>query len=80
MYNVGGQIGGDSDLSPQGWKYAQALPALIKENVGEDANLEVCSPSLYARNRLIDRSGHQLCNGQCRLDHTSISRKRHGNR
>ena len=40
MYNVGGQIGGDSDLSPQGWKYAQALPALIKENVGEDANLE----------------------------------------
>ena len=50
MYNVGGQIGGDSDLSPQGWKYAQALPALIKENVGEDANLEVCSPSLYAWN------------------------------
>jgi hypothetical protein len=41
MYNVGGQIGGDSDLSPQGWKYAQALPALIKENIGEDANLEV---------------------------------------
>ena len=50
MYNVGGQIGGDSDLSPQGWKYAQALPALIKENVGEDANLEVCSPSSYTRN------------------------------
>jgi 6-phosphofructo-2-kinase/fructose-2,6-biphosphatase 2 len=43
MYNVGGQIGGDSDLSPQGWKYAQALPALIKENVGEDANLEASS-------------------------------------
>lgn len=44
MYNVGGQIGGDSDLSPQGWKYAQALPALIKENVGEDANLEARLP------------------------------------
>jgi 6-phosphofructo-2-kinase/fructose-2,6-biphosphatase 2 len=35
MYNVGGQIGGDSDLSPRGWEYARALPDLIKKNIGE---------------------------------------------
>ena len=56
MYNVGGQIGGDSDLSPQGWKYAQALPALIKENVGEDANLEA-SCRLLDTSKCIDQIG-----------------------
>ncbi|WVO21152.1 uncharacterized protein IAS62_002458 [Cryptococcus decagattii] len=34
MYNVEGKIGGDSDLSPRGWEYARALPALIKDNIG----------------------------------------------
>lgn len=45
MYNVEGKIGGDSDLSPQGYKYAHALPALVKDNVG-DLPLEVseCYP------------------------------------
>ena len=56
MYNVGGQIGGDSDLSPQGWKYAQALPALIKENVGEDANLEA-SCRFSHRSKSTDQTG-----------------------
>lgn len=35
-----GKIGGDSLLSPQGMKYAEALPVLIKENIG-DAPLTV---------------------------------------
>jgi len=35
MHNVGGMIGGDSPLSPQGEKYAAALPALVLENVGD---------------------------------------------
>lgn len=81
MYNVGGQIGGDSDLSPRGWKYAEALPALIKENVGEDANLEVSNLAQGDEFRsLCDRSGPLLSSGQCRLDLSSISRKRPGSR
>lgn len=35
MYNVEGRIGGDSDLSPRGSRYAQALPNLIRDNVGD---------------------------------------------
>ncbi|WRT70241.1 uncharacterized protein IL334_007236 [Kwoniella shivajii] len=45
MYNVSGAIGGDSDLSPQGWKYAEALPALIRDNIG-DGPLEVWTSTL----------------------------------
>lgn len=30
-----GKIGGDSLLSPRGAQYADALPALIKDNIGE---------------------------------------------
>lgn len=42
-YNLEGKIGGDSLLSPQGEKYAAALPQLIKERVG-DVPLTVSSP------------------------------------
>ncbi|KZT56982.1 bifunctional 6-phosphofructo-2-kinase/fructose-2,6-bisphosphate 2-phosphatase [Calocera cornea HHB12733] len=36
MFNVQGKIGGDSDLSPRGKKYAKALPGLIHDIVGND--------------------------------------------
>ena len=42
MYNVEGKIGGDSDLSPRGKEYAKALPALVKDNIG-DGPLEASS-------------------------------------
>lgn len=45
MHNVGGMIGGDSPLSPQGEKYAAALPALVLENVG-DHPLQVSKASM----------------------------------
>ncbi|KAK8853184.1 hypothetical protein IAR55_003886 [Kwoniella newhampshirensis] len=45
MYNVEGKIGGDSDLSPNGWRYAQSLPALVKDNIG-DGPLEVWTSTL----------------------------------
>ncbi|KAJ7116434.1 6-phosphofructo-2-kinase-domain-containing protein [Mycena epipterygia] len=35
QYNVEGKIGGDSLLSPRGMEYAKALPALIKDNIGD---------------------------------------------
>lgn len=35
-----GKIGGDSLLSPRGMQYAEALPALIMDNIG-DAPLTV---------------------------------------
>lgn len=35
MYNLMGKIGGDSDLSPRGKRYALALPKLIKDNLGD---------------------------------------------
>lgn len=34
-YNVSGKIGGDSNLSERGRKYAAALPKLIKDNIGD---------------------------------------------
>ena len=40
QYNVEGKIGGDSPLSERGMRYAQALPALITDNIG-DAELTV---------------------------------------
>lgn len=42
QFNVEGKIGGDSLLSPRGMQYADALPALIKDNIG-DAPLTVCA-------------------------------------
>lgn len=38
-----GKIGGDSLLSPRGMQYADALPALVKDNIG-DAPLTVREP------------------------------------
>lgn len=40
MFNVGGQIGGDAELSPRGQQYSKTLPSLILDNVG-DAPLQV---------------------------------------
>lgn len=45
MYNVEGKIGGDSDISPQGWQYAKALPDLVRQNIG-DGPLEVWTSTL----------------------------------
>jgi 6-phosphofructo-2-kinase / fructose-2,6-biphosphatase 2 len=35
MFNVTGKIGGDSDLSPQGQVFANLLPKVIQEQVGD---------------------------------------------
>ncbi len=35
QFNVEGKIGGDALLSPRGMQYAEALPALIKDNIGD---------------------------------------------
>ena len=40
QFNLEGKIGGDSLLSPRGMQYAEALPALIRDNIG-DAPLTV---------------------------------------
>lgn len=40
QYNVEGKIGGDAPLSARGFKYSNALPALIRDNIG-DAPLTV---------------------------------------
>ncbi|KAF9565377.1 bifunctional 6-phosphofructo-2-kinase/fructose-2,6-bisphosphate 2-phosphatase [Agrocybe pediades] len=45
QFNVEGKIGGDSLLSPHGMQYAEALPALIKDNIG-DAPLTVWTSTL----------------------------------
>lgn len=45
QYNVEGKIGGDSYLSPQGEKYAEALPKLVQDAVG-DAPLTVWTSTL----------------------------------
>ncbi|KAF8952489.1 6-phosphofructo-2-kinase-domain-containing protein [Flammula alnicola] len=45
QFNVEGKIGGDSLLSPHGMQYADALPALIKDNIG-DAPLTVWTSTL----------------------------------
>ena len=34
QFNLEGKIGGDSLLSPRGMQYAEALPALITDNIG----------------------------------------------
>lgn len=45
MFNVEGKIGGDADLSPRGFKYAEALPQLVKDVAG-DAPLTVWHSTL----------------------------------
>ncbi|KAF7327464.1 6PF2K domain-containing protein [Mycena kentingensis (nom. inval.)] len=45
QFNVEGKLGGDSPLSPRGMEYARALPALIKDNVG-DKQLTVWTSTL----------------------------------
>ncbi|KAN0105247.1 bifunctional 6-phosphofructo-2-kinase [Russula decolorans] len=45
QFNVEGKIGGDSDLSERGFRYATALPDLIKDNIG-DAPLTVWTSTL----------------------------------
>ncbi|RKP08626.1 6-phosphofructo-2-kinase-domain-containing protein [Thamnocephalis sphaerospora] len=45
MFNVEGKIGGDSLLSPRGEQYANALPQLIKDNLGSE-NLTVWTSTM----------------------------------
>ncbi|KAG8916257.1 Fructose-2,6-bisphosphatase [Tulasnella sp. 417] len=45
QYNVDGRIGGDAPLSPRGEAYAQALPSLILDNIG-DKPLKVWTSTL----------------------------------
>ena len=35
MFNLSGKIGGDADISPRGFAYAEALPALVKQTIGD---------------------------------------------
>lgn len=46
MYNVEGKIGGDAPLSPRGLEYANALPGLIRDNLGSDTTLTVWTSTL----------------------------------
>ncbi|KAJ3240052.1 Fructose-2,6-bisphosphatase [Chytriomyces hyalinus] len=39
MFNVEGKIGGDSDLSPRGWQYANSLPDIIKKQMEDVASM-----------------------------------------
>lgn len=45
-YNLLGKIGGDSELSPRGMLYANKLPGLIKENLGEQKELIVWTSTM----------------------------------
>ncbi|TVY26811.1 Fructose-2,6-bisphosphatase [Lachnellula hyalina] len=45
-YNLGGQIGGDADLSPRGHEYAKLLPELVRRSVGDDRPLTVWTSTL----------------------------------
>ncbi|KAF8071991.1 6-phosphofructo-2-kinase-domain-containing protein [Lyophyllum atratum] len=45
QFNVEGKIGGDSLLSPRGMQYAEALPALVTDNIG-NAPLTVWTSTL----------------------------------
>ncbi|TVY82081.1 Fructose-2,6-bisphosphatase [Lachnellula suecica] len=45
-YNLGGQIGGDADLSPRGHEYARLLPELVRQSVGDDRPLTVWTSTL----------------------------------
>lgn len=46
MYNVEGKIGGDSALSPRGVMYAEKLPQLIKDNLGDQQDLIVWTSTM----------------------------------
>ncbi|KAJ3068251.1 Fructose-2,6-bisphosphatase [Podochytrium sp. JEL0797] len=39
MYNLSGLLGGDSDLSPNGWQYASKLPELIAKQMEDVARM-----------------------------------------
>ncbi|KAI8835000.1 histidine phosphatase superfamily [Chytriomyces cf. hyalinus JEL632] len=54
MFNVEGKIGGDSDLSPRGWQYANSLPDIIKKQM-EDPTLTVWTSTLK---RTIQTASH----------------------
>lgn len=45
-YNLTGQLGGDSNLSPRGDMYARKLPSLVLEAVGSDKKLTVWTSTL----------------------------------
>lgn len=47
-YNLTGQIGGDSNLSPRGWRYAKRLPELVLKLLGDEphTNLTVWTSTL----------------------------------
>lgn len=48
-YNLTGQIGGDSNLSERGWRYAKRLPELVLKSLGEEnkhTNLTVWTSTL----------------------------------
>ncbi|KAI9306583.1 6-phosphofructo-2-kinase-domain-containing protein [Cunninghamella echinulata] len=46
MFNLQGKIGGDSDLSPRGRKYAEELPKLIHTYLGQGQNLTVWTSTM----------------------------------
>lgn len=49
QYNLTGQIGGDSNLSERGWRYAKKLPELVLKLLGEEhkhTNLTVWTSTL----------------------------------
>ncbi|KAK7948487.1 6-phosphofructo-2-kinase [Apiospora aurea] len=46
LYNLDGRIGGDADLSPRGHQYAQKLPQLVADSIGEDRPLTVWTSTL----------------------------------
>ncbi|PPQ63923.1 hypothetical protein CVT24_010321 [Panaeolus cyanescens] len=66
QFNVEGKIGGDSLLSPHGMQYAEALPALIKDNVG-DAQLTQAYPDDFA-NRDEDKFNYRYRGGESYRD------------
>ncbi|KAI9706370.1 MAG: Fructose-2,6-bisphosphatase [Candelina mexicana] len=45
-FNLGGQIGGDANISQRGELYAQRLPELVKESVGDGRKLTVWTSTL----------------------------------
>lgn len=46
LYNLEGKIGGDSDLSERGFKYAQKLPELVSKYIPDPENLQVWTSTL----------------------------------
>ncbi|KAI1262327.1 6-phosphofructo-2-kinase [Xylariaceae sp. FL1019] len=63
MYNLSGRIGGDADLSPRGHQYAQKLPELVRQSVGDDRPLTVWTSTLkrtIATSRFLPNNYNQL--------------------